>query len=194
MVVKDLEVFKGNEMNELITTTRDWVNKIWFSYPPSYFVSVVWNDRPTDFIKSQQHSKHLKNVLLSKIYDVNKISQLPPFPKRLGLMFFQERKYDVELRRFVYHSHIHLYNDKDNRIVSKEYLTHLLVNICSPHIRHLSKVVNDGMRGVDVKDWGINQHRHYNFKDYKEYRFSQDGDLVFDVINTDISRSKRSKR
>ena len=176
-------------MSDLISTTKDWVKKIFFTYPPSYFVSVVWSDRPQDFITSQGHSRHLKNVFLSKVYDVNKISQLPPFPKRLGLMFFQERKYDDQLRRLVYHTHFHLYNDKDGKIVSKEYLTHLLVNVCSRHHDHLSKIVNDGMKGVDVKDWEIGNHRHYNFKDYSQYKHHQDGDLVLDVINTDISKS-----
>ena len=28
-------------------------------------------------------------------------------------------------------THFCLYNDKDGKIVSKEYLTHLLVNVCS---------------------------------------------------------------
>ena len=99
-------------MNNYTQELKHWIFYNWKIHQPKWFITLLWNDLPTDPIQVINHSRHFKNVFLTKLYGVNKCSKLKDFPNRLGMMFFQERKemYNKGRRLISFHTHLHLYN------------------------------------------------------------------------------------
>ncbi len=91
----------------------------------------------------------------------------------------------------MFHTHIHLYNDKDGLTSSLGGHSKLRTDKLNRHVQKLFKGDCDGLRGLDVKKWVSDFHSHYNFKDLYNYRYDQDGDLVLDYQNSDIPRFRR---
>ena len=175
------------------SSTKDLVRKVFHRFPPELYITLCWNDFPRDVITSISHSRHFKNVLLYNLYDVSKVQDLPKFPDRLGMMFFQERKKHTIMGKHqqVFHTHIHLYNDQSRLTRSSNHLNHIICSKCSPHIRKLFKGEKDGLKGVDVMKWDEQRHSGYNFKDLYHCKYQQDGDIVLDYQNSDIPKLRR---
>ena len=175
------------------SSTKDLVNEVFHRFPPKLFITLCWNDFPREPIKSTSHSRHFKNVLLYNLYDVSKVQDLPKFPDRFGMMFFQERKeHTINGKHIqVFHTHIHLYNDQSKLIRSSDHLTRIIRSKCSPHIRKLLKGEKVGLTGVDVREWDEQRHSGYNFKDLYHCKYQQDGDIVLDYQNSDIPKLRR---
>jgi len=175
------------------SSIKDLVHQVWDQYPPELFITLWWNDFPRDVIKSISHSRHFKNVLLYNLYDVGKVHDLPKFPHRLGMMFFQERKkHTINGKHIqVFHTHIHLYNDQFKLTKSKGHLYSTVKDKCSPHIQKLFKGEKEGLMGINVETWNIQRHSGYNFKDLHLCKYQQDGDIVLDYQNSDIPKLRR---
>ena len=180
-------------MNKFQIETKELVGRVFLRYPPKWFMTVVWNDFPREPITCVSHSNHLKNVLLYNLYRVSKVENIPDFPHRVGMMFFHERKEHVVGGRSVkvFHTHIHLYNDKDSLTSSLGGHSKLRTDKLNRHVQKLFKGDCDGLRGLDIRKWVYDFHSHYNFKDLYNYRYDQDGDLVLDYQNSDIPRFRR---
>ena len=139
-------------------------------------------------ITSISHSRHFKNVLLYNLYDVGKVGDLPKFPDRLGMMFFQERKkHTINGKHIqVFHTHIHLYNDHLGLTYCKGHLYNIIKHKCSSHIWKLFKGEKEGLMGFYVEYWDKQRHSGYNFKDLYQCKYQQDGDIVLDLSRIHI--------
>ena len=105
-----MKVTKNKRKKTTFQEETKWmVGKVFYTYPPKWFMTVIWNDFPRDPITCESHSRHFKNVFLYDLYHVSKVQSLPRFPHRLGMMFFHERKNHVIGDRSVkvFHTHIH---------------------------------------------------------------------------------------
>lgn len=185
---------KYPKYQRLVGETKDLVHKVFHRFPPKLFITLWWNDFPREPIKSISHSRHFKNVLLYNLYDVSKVGNLPKFPHRLGMMFFQERKkHTVNGKHIqVFHTHIHLYNDRSNLTYCKGHLESIIRHDCSSHIQKLFKGEKEGLMGVNVEYWNRERHSGYNFKDLYQCKYQQDGDVVLDYQNSDIPKLRRT--
>lgn len=183
---KELPVSKSMN-NRFTNELKHWVFYNWKINPPHWFISILWNDLPTCPIKVTSHSRHLKNVFLSKLYGVNKCSKLEKFPNRVGMTFFQERKLVSTQSRSLmcFHTHLHISNPTETKLSSGT-LQNLLINQCSRHLPKLLKTEQDGNKGVVIKEWNREHHLHYNFKDLFTYKDHQDGDILLDYQTSDL--------
>jgi len=175
------------------SSTKDLVHKVFHRFPPELYITLWWNDFPRDVITSISHSRHFKNVLLYNLYDVSKVQDLPKFPDRLGMMFFQERKKHTIMGKHiqVFHTHIHLYNDQFDLTKCKGHFYSTVKDKCSPHIQKLFKGEKEGLMGINVEYWDRERHSCYNFKDLYHCKYQQDGDIVLDYQNSDIPKLRR---
>ena len=77
-------------MNKQLQKAIDsWVWSTWSKYHPRFFITLEWNDLPSDPITASSHSRHFKNVFLADYYKVSRASKIPAFPNRVGMTFFQ---------------------------------------------------------------------------------------------------------
>ena len=179
------EPFVSTNMNNRFTNElKHWVFYNWKINPPQWFVSILWNDLPTDPIKVSKYSQHFKNIFLSKLYGVSKCSKLEEFPNRVGITFFQERKLVSTSSKSLmcFHTHLHISNPTETKIDGGT-IHNLIMNKCSKHLPKLLKTETEGNKGVVVKEWNRDHHLHYNFKDLFTYRDHQDGDICLDPIS-----------
>ena len=180
---------ESKRIRRLNRTTKDWVWNSWNQYPPEWFITLLWNDLPTDPIKASTHSRHFRNVFLCNLYTTNQCSKVPKFPDRLGITVFQER---TETQgKITFHSHFHLSNTNgrwSNHEEVKFYLKHKI----GKRVMKLLKSDTPGNEGIKALDWVQERHMAYNFKeiDRKRYvqmtRYTQDGDLLLDVELSDL--------
>lgn len=170
----------SNYPNEL----KHWVFYNWKIHPPQWFISILWNDLPTDPIKVSKYTRDFKNIFLSKLYGMNKCSKLKKFPNRVGMVFFNERKLISTSSRSVmcFHTHLHISNPTRTKI-DEGTIHNLIIDKCSKHLHKLLKTETEGNKGVVVKEWNRQHHLHYNFKDLFTYKFHQDGDICLDPIS-----------
>lgn len=176
-----------NMNNRFNDELKHWIFYNWKIHQPQWFTSLLWNDLPTDPIKVSNHSRHFKNVFLSKLYGVNKCSKLNDYPNRVGLTFFTERKLVSTSSRNItcYHTHLHISNPKGTKIDDTT-IYNLIMDKCSRHLPKLLKTEQDGNKGVVVKEWNRDHHLHYNFKDLYTYSNHQDVDILLDYQNSDL--------
>ena len=181
-------------MNDFQKSTKMMVGGVFKKYPPDWFITVMWNDFPRDPVTCVSHSRHFKNVVLSNLYDVNRVEHIPSFPRRLGLMFFHERKeHDVGDKWItVFHTHIHLYNDTKRLTSTVGGHSKFPRQQLTKHVHRLFKGEKNGFRGLDVRKWNRERHHRYNYKDLYNHQYKQDGDVVLDYENSDIPRYRRS--
>ena len=194
---RDLRVSKiiNKNMNQLTKEIKRFVNQQWNEYRPEYFITLTWNDLPTQFETASGHAKQFKNIFLTKLYKLRRVGQLPDFPKRIGITCFQERK-DVYVgsRSFQskrirsFHTHMHLMNPEELP-VDLNVLNEVVGEYCAPRIEKLTKIRREGNKGFDIRPWVSENHRHYNFKDYYSGRYLVDGDLVLDYEVSDFACS-----
>lgn len=161
------------------------VQDTWKTNQPKWFVTLLWNDRPSEVITAISHARHFKNVFLRELYGKRTVGRLPVFPERMGMTIFHERKDDAKGKK-MYHTHIHMLGDLCHLKYGWEVDWHIRSR-CLPHIQKLLKSDADGNNGIDVKEWAPDRHANYNYKDYKRFRNQQDGDLVLDYENSDFS-------
>lgn len=186
-------------MNDFQEKTKKMVGDVFTRYPPDWFITLVWVPFPRDPITCVSHSRHFKNVLLSNVYNVRRCERIPDFPRRLGLMFFHERKELPINDRWitVFHTHIHLYNDTKKLTssvggyVPKGGFNKFPRQKLHKHVHSLFKGEKKGLCGLDVKEWRRDRHFCYNFKDLYNYKYEQDGDFVLDYENSDIPKYRR---
>ena len=174
-----------NDFDHRIKITKDWVYNTWEKYPPKWFLSILWNNHPRSYDLVERQTRYFRNCLLLKLYRKCKVSRLPIFPERLGLTTFHERSFsDVQLSNGetkpveCFHTHIHLFNC-ENVILNYPHLYMIIQNYCSRYILN-------GNQGCVIKEWNINHHKGYTFKDFYKYKYVQDGDVPLDYKNTDI--------
>ena len=180
-------------MNDFQTETKLRVGSVFTKYPPDWFITLLWNDFPRDPITCVSHSRHFKNVLLSNVYNIRRCEHIPDFPRRLGLMFFHERKKLPFRDRWttVFHTHIHLYNDTKKLTSSVGGFSKFPRQKLYKHVYRLFKCDKEGFRGLDIEKWERDRHFRYNFKDLYNFKYEQDGDFVLDYENSDIPKYRR---
>ena len=154
---------------------------------PQWFITLLWNDLPTQFEIVTGHSGTFRNVLLTQLMGCNSPTRIPDPPERPSLIFMQERKPVIRHGRQIlaFHTHLHLgaLPDPQNHLW---YLDHLIHQKVSPRVQKLLKTTSEGNRGVVIKPWVWDNHAFYNLKDYYSYRHHQDPDLVLDYQNSDL--------
>ena len=182
-------------MNKQLQKAIDsWVWSTWSKYHPRFFITLEWNDLPSDPITASSHSRHFKNVFLADYYKVSRASKIPAFPNRVGMTFFQEKSlYNKNGKtKLAYHTHIHMYNcDLENNNMSLWLEYPCLCEIYIQHhlghrIKKLLKSTKTDNEGVVAKCWNADHHRCYNYKDFKRYKYHQDADWVVDYENSDL--------
>ena len=90
-------------LQELI---RDqWENNV----QPQWFITLLWNDLPTQSETVISHSRHFRNVFLTSLLN-QPLKKLPESPFRPHLVFFHERKPVITKGRQItaFHTHLHL--------------------------------------------------------------------------------------
>lgn len=188
-------------MTNLNIATKKWIWNTWEEYPPDWFITILWNDLPTSPITSASHTRHLRNKILCSSCGVNRCSQIPEFPNRLGLTCFQERT-TTQKGLVTFHTHIHLFNcsargsaiisDPEPLWNSPEQLHHHIRYELGQSIDKMLKTTSLGNEGVVVKRWKEEHHRYYNLKEMERQkkmvltRYVQDHDLLLDVENSDL--------
>lgn len=207
-MVKDLRLLKI--MNKLNRAYVKWILNTWDEYNPEWFVTVLWNDMPTDQITAASHTRHLRNKILCETTGIKKCGKLPEFPHRLGMTVFQERTMNPK-GKVTFHTHMHLYNtssgsaifsDPQPRWDNPSQLHFLLRYNLGSKIQKLLKSTTSGNEGVVVKKWVKEHHEAYNFKEvarqqklpirnYAEAcKYAQDKDILLDVMNSDLLTPK----
>ena len=182
-------------MNQLTKEIKRFVNQQWNEYRPEYFITLTWNDLPTQFDIASGHARNFKNVFLTKLHGLRRAGQLSEFPRRFGITCFHERKYVYagsrlsQARRIrCFHTHIHLMNPLALPM-DLVVLNEVIGSHCQSRVLRLSKIRRDGNKGFDIKRWVPDHHRNYNFKDYCSGHYLLDGDLVLDYEVSDFACS-----
>ena len=184
-------------MDELNNATRRMIFDVWEKYTPDWYVNLLWNDMPTDAIKSSSHTRHLRNVILCKTSGVSKCSRIPELPNRVGMTCFQERTIQ-QSGKVTFHTHIHLFN-ASSVWSDEDHLNFFIKYVCGQKVVKLLKSDTLYNKGVVVKRWMEDYHPSYNFKenDRQKYikmcRYTQDKDLLLDVQNSDFIPYDNSK-
>ncbi len=207
-MVKDLRLLKI--MDKLNRAYVKWILNTWDEYNPEWFVTVLWNDMPTDQITAASHTRHLRNKILCETTGIKKCGKLPEFPNRLGMTVFQERTMNPK-GKVTFHTHMHLYNTSSGSAIfshpeprwdNASQLHFLLRYNLGTKIQKLLKSTTSGNEGVVVKKWVKEHHEAYNFKEvarqqkllitrYTEAcKYAQDKDLLLDVMNSDLLTPK----
>ena len=180
-------------MQSLNLEKERWVFNTWRSYPPDWFVTILWNDMPSDPITTSSHTRHLRNVLLCQSSGVRKCSSVPELPHRLGMTTYQERTL-TKKGKVVYHTHLHLFNT-DGKWLSPFDLHFFIRYQIGKRVVKLLKTDTEENKGVVVKKWSSDYHQTYNLKENqrqlkKAYslnpRYAQDADLTLDYKNSDF--------
>ena len=174
----------GSHPKVLQELIRDqWEN----NFRPQWFITLLWNDLPTQFDVVKSHSKTFRNVFLTQLLDCNSPTRIPDPPERPSLIFMQERKPVIRHGRQIlaFHTHLHLgaLPDPLNHLW---YLDHLIHQKVSSRVQRLLKTTSEGNRGVVIKHWNWEHHAFYNLKDYYRCKHHQDPDLVIDYQNSDL--------
>ena len=188
-------------MNNLNIATKRWIWNTWEQYTPEWFVTILWNDYPTSPITSASHTRHLRNKLLCEICGVSRCGDLPDFPNRLGITAFQERT-ESQNGKVTFHTHLHLYDHEQrvgkdcqpsaSRFSSEDHLHYIIRYKVGSKVQKLLKSTTNGNDGVVVKRWVEDHHRYYNLKEMERQkkktltRYTQDGDLLLDIENSDL--------
>ena len=171
----------GKVQEELIRL--HWEN----NFQPQWFITLLWNDLPTQFDVVKGHAGTFRNVFLTQLMGCNSPTRIPDPPERPSLIFMQERKPVITRGRQItaFHTHLHLgaLPDPLNHLW---YLDHLIHQKVSPRVQKLLKTTSEGNKGVVIKPWNWDHHAFYNLKDYYSYRHHQDPDLVLDYQNSDL--------
>ena len=201
-MVKDLGVFKI--MDNLNRETTKWILNTWDRFHPEWFVTILWNDSPTDPILAGSHTRHLRNKILCETTGIKKCGKLPRFPHRLGMTAFQERTINTK-GQTTFHTHLHLYNTRSGSAVLADPQDLLWDNPSQLHfvlryklgtkVQKLLKSTTKGNEGVVVERWNEEHHQTYNMKEMtrqkhrrfaRACRYAQDPDLLLDVMNSDL--------
>ena len=171
----------GKVQEELIRL--HWEN----NFRPQWFITLLWNDLPTQFDVVKGHAGTFRNVFLTQLMGCNSPTRIPDPPERPSLIFMQERKPVITRGRQItaFHTHLHL-GALPDPLNNLWYLDHLIHQTVSPRVQKLLKTTTKGNRGVVIKTWNWDHHAFYNLKDYYSYRYHQDPDLVFDYENSDL--------
>ena len=173
----------SSHLKVLQELVRDqWEN----NFQPQWFITLLWNDLPTQSETVISHSRHFRNVFLTMLLN-QPLKKLPEPPLRPQLVFFHERKPVIVKERQItaFHTHLHLgaLPDPLNHLW---YLDHLIHQRVSPRVHKLLKTTTEGNKGVVIKPWVWDHHAFYNLKDYYSYQRQQDPDLVLDYENSDL--------
>ena len=186
--INDLRI-ENQRIQKLHGATKDWIRNTWKQYPPEWFITLLWNDLPTDPVVASSHTRHFRNVLLCDLLKCRNCSSVPDFPDRLGITAFQER---TETQgKITFHTHLHLSNT-NGHWSSEEELHCYLRYVIGKKVQKLLKTDTPGNKGVVVLPWVEEQHMTYNFKEMNRKhqvqltRYIQDGDLLLDVERSDL--------
>ena len=177
--------------NNLTNELKHWILYNWKLHPPKFFITLLWKDLPSSQERVSSYQRKFKNVFLTKLYQLNKTSKLKslPFPKRVGMMVFNEKKEVFTSKSHSpitsFHTHIHLCNT-DNLFDDEVSVERFIKDRCSDYLPTLLKTDTEGNQGVVVKGWNQQHHLHYNFKDLQLYKHHQDCDLLIDYHSSDL--------
>lgn len=94
---------------KLSSRCKKWIFNTWHQYPPEWFITLLWNDFPTDPIKASSHARILRRMVLEDGFGVKSMSKVLEFPDRPGLMTFQERTFS-QSGKVIFHTHMNLSN------------------------------------------------------------------------------------
>lgn len=175
--------------------SKDYVvSQLKTAIKPQLFIVLQWSPFALNYETAASHARHFKNVLLCQIYGC-RLKELPEDKCRMA--WFHE-KVEVNINphtpkspkyRDAYHSNLHL-GGLPEPYDSFWALDLLIKQKVSPRCHKLSKSNSDGNKGIVVKEWEEDNHLYYNFKDLHRYHHAQDGDLVIDYENSDLSDPK----
>ena len=94
---------------ELNSRCKKLIFNTWHQYHPEWFITLLWNDCPTDPVKASSHTRILRRMMLEKYFGVKNMSSVPGFPDRPGMMTFHERTFS-QTGKVTFHTHTHLSN------------------------------------------------------------------------------------
>jgi len=189
---------QGTNLNQRLRTTyrktkshpevtKEWIRYQWEqNFLPHWFITLEWNDLPTQYSQIEGHCRHFRNVFLTSLLN-QRVKDLPDPPDRPSMIFFQERKPVINRGRQItaYHTHLHL-GPLPEPLNHLWYLEALIHQKVSPRVQKLLKTTTEGNRGVVIKPWVWDHHAFYNLKDYYRYKHHQDPDLGLDYKNSDL--------
>ena len=174
---------------ELNSRCKKWIFNTWHLYQPEWFITLLWNDCPTDPVKASSHTRILRRMMLEKYFGVKNMSKVPEFPDRPGMMTFQERTVS-QTGKVTFHTHMHLSNT-DGCWESKRDVEEF-VRKSGANVKKLLKTTKKGNKGVESIAWHQDHHMYYNLKEHQRQkkitltRYLQDGDLLLDYENSDL--------
>ena len=75
-----------------------------------WFITLLWNDLPTQFDVVKGHAGTFRNVFLTQLMGCNSPTRIPDPPERPSLIFMQERKPVITRGRQItaFHTHLHM--------------------------------------------------------------------------------------
>ena len=145
---------------------------------PKWFMSFHWNGRKTRSREEvQKHTKHLKNVLLTSLLNLDSPRKIPSPPERPRCVFFHEKNLTTSgsTFRYIFGGHLHLEGHKNLKTF---YDLRELWDSVHPHVNELSS-------DFHITEYSVEHHWDYNFKDAGNTSIP-DGDLCLDLFNSDL--------
>ena len=179
-------------MNQQDTVQREWLIKTWDEYPPEWFITLHWRTNPQKIETVQSYIKEFHRVFRRKFHwklkgRVTRSSNIPMFPKGIGMVHFHERSESYSSRTGKYmtpfHTHTHLSNTK-GYFRDAEHLKHFIDElVMDKKVRDMRKLRPE----VSVKKWNHDHHQNYNLdcpkKRIKEYIL---GIPHLDIFSSDL--------
>ena len=175
-------------MNQLETTHKEWLMKTWNEYPPEWFITFRFKNKPKTIKTVEDYISEFHNLFRRKFHwrlkgRTTRSSRIPQFPQGIGMVHFHEKSDDVNEKTGQliqpFHTHTHLSNTKGYFKTPNElrYFINGFIQECK------KKKKQDGSRYLenfcylnreeDVKIWNFNHHSQYNIsskkKKIKEY-------------------------
>ena len=135
---------------ELNSRCKKWIFNTWHLYQPEWFITLLWNDCPTDPVKASSHTRILRRMMLECYFGVKNMSKVPEFPERPAMMIFHERTVS-QAGKVTFHTHMHLSNT-DGRWGSSRDIEEF-VRISGANVKKLLYTTSEGNKGVESIAW-----------------------------------------
>ena len=161
-----------------------------FCFEPAYFGTICWFPFVYRYEDAEKETRHFRNKLLAAILDCS-ANRIADPPDRPCILFFHEVKSVIinpsssnPKWRQTFHTHFHL--EDWNTVSDACHLNEIVQSRVRTRFDGLQRKDTPGNKAVVIRIWNRASHAAYNIKDYYSRRFSQDGDLVVDYLNSDL--------
>ena len=192
-------------MKTIETVQSEWLRKTWDEYPPEWFITLHWKTLPKKIETVQSYIEEFHRIFRRKFHwklkgRTTRSSNIPLFPKGIGMVHFHERgeTYHSRTGKYIqpFHTHTHLSNTKGYFKDSEDvrHFINEMIHECKKKKRKNDKRQLENIcylnKEEDVKVWNHNHHSHYNIdckkKKMNEYIVGKpELDIFsFDYLNT----------